>query len=332
MLRHGHEASHAGPQQQPRQFRAPAERAAVRDAAAGPAIPAAGPRQHGHQRVEHRRPRRAGQRAGRGREDPAETLAQPPHRQGPDDRAGQRGPGGGTEQQADGQRELDRRERGVPRGRARGDSLSRQRHRARDDARLPGGGHRQHVGEPPGEHVRLVLQRGIEQPDRAEGDLERPPEACRLAVGRPGKAPRAGIAAERGLRRRREQQGGERRQRGGQHDGKSRPGARDDHRIAAEVADGPDELDEQVAGERGSREPAQAGQPAGGLPAAGQLPDPGGDDDRPGGGQFASVAAADAGYREEPGEGLDPRKEGPGDDERARGHGGEPGGAPASRP
>src|ERR1019366_638679 len=91
-----------------------AQRPPVRDAGRAVAIrPDRGPEQDGEERIQDGRARRAGERIGHRAEDPAETFGEPPDRQRPYDRPGQRGPGRGPEHQPGRQRELDGREQRV---------------------------------------------------------------------------------------------------------------------------------------------------------------------------------------------------------------------------
>ena len=107
----------------------------------------------------------------------------------------------------------------------------------------------------------------------------------------------------------------------------------DHHGVAAEDAHGLGELNKEVAGEGRRGEAGQAGNPAGRLPAPGKLVDAGGGDERSGRGEDLPVDPPDAGDLHQAGEGLHPGQEGTGEDNRARGHRGEPGrGAPAAGP
>ena len=68
------------------------------------------------------------------------------------------------------------------------DQPCRHQHRAGHERGLTHPRRRQHHGgKRPGEHERLVLQCGVEQPDQPQGDLQAAPQPGRLAVGHPGQ-------------------------------------------------------------------------------------------------------------------------------------------------
>ena len=265
----------------------------------------------------------------------AGPFGQQPHRQGPPDGGVQRRAGGAPPQQPGGQRELDGGERGVPRHHVVRDDPRRRGRRAGQQRWVAHAGGFQHAGdEVPAEHVRLVLQGRVEQPHQAERDLQAAPPPGRVAVRCPGQRGPGGCrAAQRGLRRGGQEQGGEGRGRAARRHPQARAAARHHHGVAAEHAHAAGELDEQVRGETEGAEPGDADQPAGRLAAADQVPDPGRGDEDPRGGEHPPVNAADAGNADEPGERLDPGQQCAGDDGRSGGDRGQRGGGlPAAQP
>ncbi len=141
------------------------------------------PQQHGQQRVEDHRARRTADRIDISGQDQAEALAEPPHRDRPADRGGQRRPDRRPPGDAQAQQQLDGGEDRVEQDEVMLDQGGVPGDRAGDDPGVAGRRLGQHRAEPLGEHEPLVLQDAVQQPYRGQGQLQQPPGVGRSPGG-----------------------------------------------------------------------------------------------------------------------------------------------------
>ena len=123
--------------------------------------------------------------------DVPETFPEPPDAQGPDDGERQGGFEGSLPDDPEADEELHEREGAVGEHRIVIDVRGVPGDRVRDPAGVARGEVVEHAAEPvrpPGEHERLELQNGIEEPDRCQDQLKRPLEVPRL-LNRGGRDP-----------------------------------------------------------------------------------------------------------------------------------------------
>ena len=152
-----------------------------------------GPGHEADEPVEEHRPRGAGQRAGRAGEEHAQALADDPDAEHPGERHGQRGAHRAPEEQADADEELDQREERVPHRDVGRHEVPDVGDEVAEDEGLPAGvGQDDGLHEAAAEHEGLELQRGIEDPEEAEDDLQGPLRT-RTASGKRRRAPAASL-------------------------------------------------------------------------------------------------------------------------------------------
>ena len=137
------------------------------------------PQEHGQNGIEEHPARSTAERGGTSEEDAAQPLTEPPHPESPHDRERQRRLDGALVDDPEGDEELDPGEDGVGQDRLVVDVRGVPGDRVGDPARVSGAESVQHAAEavrPAGEHERLQLQGGVQQPDGGQYQLEGPLE------------------------------------------------------------------------------------------------------------------------------------------------------------
>ena len=158
-------------------------------AAGGVAV--GGPEEDGEEGVKEDGAGGAVDQAGCAGQHAPEALAEPPYGQGPDHRSGQGELDGRAPGDAEAEQQLDNREKGVQRDHVMPDNAGRPGNGAGHDGGITVGAAGQHLRETAAEHGRLELQHAVKQPERAEGQLQRPARVegdghTLVSSGRPG--------------------------------------------------------------------------------------------------------------------------------------------------